>query len=253
MEYRKLNNGIKMPMLGLGTYLSKDPEECRDIVSEALGMGYRLIDTAQFYFNEEYVGAGIAASGIPREEVFVTTKVWFNRYEDAYDSVLESLEKLKTGYIDLVLLHWPFGNTYKAWRDLEKLYREGVVKAIGVSNFSAARLVDLVLRNDVTPAVNQIETNLVAQQRECHLWMEKYGVAHESYAPLARGRVDELYDNEIFGGICARYDFFKSSLNTSVIGVLINPGAIAFAVIPRDATSAAMDFVIAIIPPLLAA
>ena len=191
-----LNNGVEMPMLGLGTYKTTDPEVCRNIVLKALELGCRMIDTAQMYGNEDAVGLAVEQSPVPRSEVFITTKVSHKRYEDAYESVIESLKKLRTDYVDLVLLHWPFANTYKAWRDLERLYDEGVVRAIGVSNFNADRLVDLISYNRIVPAVNQIETNLVCQQRECREWMDRYNVAHESYAPFGQGRIDWIFEDE---------------------------------------------------------
>ena len=205
MEYKILGNGVKMPMLGLGTFKINDPEICADSVREAISIGYRLIDTAQCYWNEEYVGKGIAASGVSREDLFITTKVWFKYHDRAYVSVLESMEKLRTDYLDLVLIHWPFADTYKAWRDLEMLYHEGRIRAIGVSNYNADRLVDLISYNEVAPVINQIETNLVCQQRTNRAWMDKLGVAHESYAPFGQGRVDEIYERESILAIAAKY------------------------------------------------
>ena len=150
--------------MGLGTFLLTDPDTCERSVSEAIRIGYRSIDTAQGYGNEEYIGRAVAGSDVAREELFITTKVWFKNYEHTRASVEESMRKLQTDYLDLVLLHWPFGNTYAAWRELEELYAAGRIRAIGVSNYTSDRLIDLILYNKVVPAVNQIETNLISQQ-----------------------------------------------------------------------------------------
>ena len=189
MQYVTLSNGVKMPQLGYGVYqVSKD--ECERCVMDALKVGYRHIDTAQSYFNEEEVGNAIAKSGVPREEIFLTTKVWIEHYgyEEAKKSVLESMRKLKTNYLDLVLLHQPFADYYGAWRALEDLYAEGVIKAIGVSNFYPDRLVDICSFARIKPMVNQVETHPHFQQAEAHEWMVKYGVQHEAWAPFGEGR-----------------------------------------------------------------
>ena len=144
METVKLNNGIEMPVLGLGTFLLTDPDTCERSISEAIRIGYRSIDTAQGYGNEEYIGRAVAGSDVAREELFITTKVWFKNYEHTRASVEESMRKLQTDYLDLVLLHWPFGNTYAAWRELEELYAAGRIRAIGVSNYTSDRLIDLM-------------------------------------------------------------------------------------------------------------
>ena len=193
MEFVKLNNGITMPQLGLGTFQSNDPKQCKQTILDALEMGYRLIDTAQGYGNEAAIGNALAKTNVPREELFIVTKVWFKNYENTRESVLKSLQDLRLEYLDLVLLHWPFGNTYKAWRDLEALYAEGKIRAIGVSNYNADRLIDLVQYNKVVPAVNQIETNLTAQQWGNRKWMDKLGVQHMGYAPFGQSRMDDLY------------------------------------------------------------
>ena len=189
-----LNNNIQMPMLGFGTFLMGGAE-CEESVLTALRSGYRMIDTAEAYGNEEAVGNAIQKSGIPREELFLVTKVNFRSYENTRATVEASLEKLKTSYLDLVLLHWPFGNYYAAWRELEKLYQEGKIRAIGVSNFDPDRLIDLIEFNQVTPAVNQIETHLLCQRRTEHEWLEKYHVQHMAYAPLGQGRKNEMFEN----------------------------------------------------------
>ena len=189
MQYVTLSNGVKMPQLGYGVYqVGKD--ECERCVLDALKVGYRHLDTAQSYFNEEEVGRAIEKSGIPREEIFITTKVWVEHYgyEEARKSVLESMRKLKTNYLDLVLLHQPFADYYGAWRALEDLYAEGVLKAIGVSNFYPDRLVDICSFARIKPMVNQVETHPHNQQTEAHEWMKKYGVRHEAWAPFGEGR-----------------------------------------------------------------
>lgn len=188
-----LNNNIQMPMLGFGTFLMGGAE-CEESVLTALRSGYRMIDTAEAYGNEEAVGNAIMKSGIPREELFLVTKVNFRSYENTRATVEASLKKLKTSYLDLVLLHWPFGNYYVAWRELEKLYQEGKIRAIGVSNFDPDRLIDLIEFNQVTPAVNQIETHLLCQRRTEHEWLEKYHVQHMAYAPLGQGRKNEMFE-----------------------------------------------------------
>ena len=205
METVKLNNGIEMPVLGLGTFLLTDPDTCERSISEAIRIGYRLIDTAQGYGNEEYIGRAVAGSDVAREELFITTKVWFKNYEHPRASVEESMRKLQTDYLDLVLLHWPFGNTYAAWRKLEELYAAGRIRAIGVSNYTSDRLIDLILYNKVVPAVNQIETNLISQQTEIYRWMKKYRIQHEGYAPFGQGKIDALYDDPVLMYIADRY------------------------------------------------
>ena len=205
METVKLNNGIEMPVLGLGTFLLTDPDTCERSISEAIRIGYRLIDTAQGYGNEEYIGRAVAGSDVAREELFITTKVWFKNYEHTRASVEESMRKLQTDYLDLVLLHWPFGNTYAAWRELEELYAAGRIRAIGVSNYTSDRLIDLILYNKVVPAVNQIETNLISQQTEIYRCMKKYRIQHEGYAPFGQGKIDALYDDPVLMYIADRY------------------------------------------------
>ena len=180
-----LNNGIEMPLVGFGTYQITDPGECEHSVLTAIESGYRLIDTAQNYGNERAVGSAVRSCGVARKELFITSKVWFRNHKEGEcrASVMRSLERLGLDYIDLMLIHWPFGDVYAAWRDLEALYKEGVLRAIGVSNFSPDRLVDLINFNQVVPAVNQVETHLYCQQKEGHEWMGKYKVLHQAYAP----------------------------------------------------------------------
>jgi len=205
MEYVTLRNGVKMPILGYGVY-QVTKEECERCVLDALEVGYRSIDTAQSYNNEEETGNAIRKSGVSREEIFLTSKVWIEHY--GYDktkkSVLESMRKLQVEYIDLMLLHQPFNDYYGAYRALEDLYEEGKLRAIGVSNFYPDRLVDIASFTKIPPMVNQIETHVLNQRTEDHVWMEKYGVQHEAWAPFGEGR-GGLFDNEILKAIGAKY------------------------------------------------
>lgn len=205
MQYVTLVNGVKMPQLGYGVYqVGKD--ECERCVRDALSVGYRHFDTAQSYFNEEEVGNAIAASGVPREEIFLTTKVWVEHYgyQACMDSLMQSLKKLKTDYIDLMLLHQPFSDYYGAWRALEELYEKGILRAIGVSNFYPDRLVDLCKFANIKPMVNQVETHPHNQQIEEQKWMEKYGVQIEAWAPFGEGR-NGLFTDETIAKIAEKY------------------------------------------------
>lgn len=205
MLYITLNNGIKMPMLGYGVYqVSKG--ECERCVLDALDVGYRLIDTAQSYFNEAEVGNAIAQSGIERSEIFLTTKVWIEHYgyNECRSSVMQSLEKLKTDYIDLCLLHQPFADVYGAYRALEDLMSEGRIKAIGISNFAPDRMVDLASFARTVPAVNQIEIHPHHQQTTAIEWNRKYGVTPEAWAPFGEGR-NGMFDEPILSEIGKKY------------------------------------------------
>lgn len=205
MLYITLNNGIKMPMLGYGVYqVSKG--ECKRCVLDALDVGYRLIDTAQSYFNEPEVGNAIAQSGIERSEIFLTTKVWIEHYgyNECRSSVMQSLEKLKTDYIDLCLLHQPFADVYGAYRALEDLMSEGRIKAIGISNFAPDRMVDLASFARTVPAVNQIEIHPHHQQTTAIEWNRKYGVTPEAWAPFGEGR-NGMFDEPILSEIGKKY------------------------------------------------
>ena len=191
MDYITLNNGVKMPQLGYGVYqvTKKEGERC---VTDALRAGYRLIDTAQSYFNEEEVGAAIAKSGIPRKELFLTTKVWIEHYgyEACRSSVLASMRRLQVDYLDLCLLHQPFGDVYGAYRALEDLYGEGKLRAIGISNFYPDRMVDIASFSRIRPQVNQVEIHPRNQQTESKVWHDRYGVQMEAWAPFGEGRGD---------------------------------------------------------------
>lgn len=196
MEYVTLNNGIKMPKVGFGVFQITDKEECTKVVLDAIDAGYRLIDTAQAYGNEDSVGEAIVKSLVPREELFITTKVWISnaRYEKAKKSIEESLKKMKLDYLDLVLIHQPVNDYYGTYRAMEDLHKEGKIKSIGVSNFYPDRLVDLALFNEVTPAVNQIEINPFHQQLIAAEVNNKYGVELQGWAPFAEGK-NGMFDN----------------------------------------------------------
>lgn len=196
MEYVKLNNGIMMPVLGYGVY-QVTPEECERCVSEALQVGYRSIDTAQAYANEEGVGNAIRKSGIPREELFITTKVWISNagYDKAKASIVESLNKLQTDYVDLLLIHQPFNDYYGTYRAMEEAYKAGKARAIGVSNFYPDRFIDLAGFCEVKPAVNQVETHAFNQQVKPQQIMQEYGTQIMSWGPFAEGR-NNFFTNE---------------------------------------------------------
>lgn len=205
METKILNNGVEMPVLGFGVY-QVDEAICERCVSEALAAGYRSIDTAAAYMNERAVGRAVRRSGIPRGELFITTKLWVQDagYESAKRAFAASLERLQLDYLDLYLIHQPFGDVYGAWRAMEELYREGKVRAIGVSNFQPDRLVDLILHNEVVPAVNQVETHPFCQQAEEAGIMARYGVQAEAWAPFAEGR-NNLFGNEVLTDLAAKH------------------------------------------------
>lgn len=206
MEFVTLNNGIKMPILGYGVYQVSN-EECERCVLDAISVGYRSIDTAQAYANEEAVGNAVKKCGVPRDELFITTKVWIANggYENAKKSLRESLKKLQSDYIDLVLIHQPFNDYYGTYRAMEEAYKEGWIRAIGVSNFYPDRLVDLCQFVEVKPAVNQVETHVFQQQKKAHEYMEKYGVQHESWGPFAEGRKD-FFTNPVLVEIGKKYN-----------------------------------------------
>lgn len=202
-----LNNGVEMPILGFGVFQMTDPKECEQAVYDALMTGYRLIDTAASYLNEEEVGRAIKRSGVPREELFITTKLWVQDtgYENTKKAFAKSLERLQLDYIDLYLIHQPFGDVYGSWRAMEELYHEGKIKAIGVSNFYADRLVDLITHNEVVPAVNQVETHPFNQQVESAKIMEENKVQIESWAPFAEGKND-IFQNEVLVTLAEKYN-----------------------------------------------
>ena len=206
MQKVTLNNGIEMPILGFGVFQVSDPKECERSVSDALQAGYRLIDTAASYMNEEAVGNAIRSSGVARHEIFVTTKLWVQ--DAGYDSTRKafdkSLAKLQLDYLDLYLIHQPYGDVFGSWRAMVDLYREGKVRAIGVSNFQPDRVMDLIVHNEVTPAVNQIETHPFCQQIETQRFLQENGVQIESWGPFAEGKND-LFSNELLAAIGRKY------------------------------------------------
>lgn len=220
-----LNNGVQMPILGFGVFQIPDPEECQRSVEHALQAGYRLIDTAAAYQNEDAVGRAIAAAGIPRDELFVTTKLWVQDAGEgpARRAFERSLNRLGLDYLDLYLIHQPFGDVYGAWRDMQALLSEGLVRAIGVSNFSPDRLVDLAIHNEIVPAVNQIEVNPFNQQRDAQAVMDAHGVQIEAWAPFAEGR-NNLFSNPLLQGIADRHG---KSIGQVVLRWLVQRGVVA--------------------------
>lgn len=206
MDYVTLNNGIKMPILGFGVFQIPDPKECEEIVYQAIQHGYRLIDTAASYGNEEAVGKAIKRSGVPREELFITTKLWITdaTYEGTKEAFQKSLDRLNLDYLDLYLIHQPLNDVYGSWRAMEELYNEGRIKAIGLANFYPDRLIDLIAFNEITPAVNQIEANPFFQREEDLKVMKEEGVQMEGWAPFAEGR-NNLFHNEVLQKIGDKY------------------------------------------------
>ena len=229
MEYRTLNNGVKMPILGYGVYQIENLKECERCVLDAIEIGYRSIDTAQTYGNEEAVGRAIKKCNVPREELFITTKVWISNagYEKAKTSIEKSLKKLQLEYLDLVLIHQPFNDYYGTYKAMEEMYKNGKIRAIGVSNFYPDRLVDLIKFNEVVPAINQVETHLFNQQVKAKEIMDKYGVQIESWAPFAEGE-NNIFTNETLKKVGDRYN--KSTAQVS-LRYLIQRGII---VIPKS-------------------
>lgn len=228
MEHRILNNGVEMPVLGFGVYQVGETV-CEQCVRDAIAAGYRSIDTASAYLNERAVGRAIRRSGVPREELFITTKLWVQDagYESTKRAFAKSLERLQLDYLDLYLIHQPFGDVYGSWRAMEELYREGAVRAIGVSNFQPDRLVDLILHNEVVPAVNQVETHPFCQQAEAAAVMASEGVQIESWAPFAEGR-NNLFGNGTLVSLAAKY---RKSVAQVVLRWLIQRGVV---VIPKS-------------------
>jgi 2,5-diketo-D-gluconate reductase A len=202
-----LNNGVEMPILGFGVFQIEDAELCEQAVCDAIEAGYRLIDTASAYLNEEAVGRAIIRSGIPREELFITTKLIIQEqgYKEAKEAFEKSLKRLQLDYLDLYLVHQPLGDYYGSWRALEELYKEGKIRAIGVSNFYPDRLIDLIQHNDVVPAVNQVETHPFTQQIESQKIMKEFNVQIESWAPLAEGK-NNIFENEKLLELANKYE-----------------------------------------------
>lgn len=235
MEYRLLNNGVKMPVLGYGVY-QVAPAECERCVSDAISVGYRSIDTAQAYANESGVGNAVKKSGISRDQFFITTKVWITNAGEqaAAKSIETSLKELKTDYIDLLLIHQPFGDYYGTYRAMEKACRDGKVRAIGVSNFYPDRLIDINNFCEIKPAVNQVETHIFQQQKAAHAVMEKYGIAHESWGPFAEGRKD-FFTNPTVMAVGEKYG---KTVAQTALRYLIQSGVI---VIPKSVRRERME------------
>ena len=207
MQKVSLNNGVEMPVLGFGVFQVTDLAECERSVVDAIETGYRLIDTAASYRNEEAVGKAIKRSGVPREDLFITTKVWIqsNGYEGTKKSFEHSLKQLQTDYLDLYLMHQPMGDVYGTWRAMQDLYKQGKVRAIGVSNFHPDRLIDLIVHNEIVPAVNQIETHPFHQQIETQKFLQENNVQIESWGPFAEGK-NNIFQNELLASIGSKYN-----------------------------------------------
>ena len=222
-----LNNGIQMPILGFGVFQIADPKECERSVIDAIGAGYRLIDTATSYMNEEAVGRALRASGVPRAELFVTTKLWVQDtgYERTLKAIDKSLQRLQLDYLDLYLIHQPFGDVHGSWRAMEQIHKTGKLRAIGVSNFQPDRLMDIKAFNEIAPAVNQVEVNPFHQQTESVAFMRDTGVQPEAWAPFAEGR-NNLFTNETLVGIGKKY---CKSVGQVVMRWLVQRGIVALA------------------------
>src|SRR5205085_5211326 len=231
-----LNNGVKMPILGFGVYQITDLAVCEQSVVDAIEVGYKLIDTAQAYGNEEAVGKAIKRSGVPREELFITTKLWISDYgeEKAKKAFEASLERLQLDYLDLYLIHQPYGDVHGSWRAMEELNREGRTRAIGISNFHPDRVVDLISFNDIVPAINQIETHPFHQQIETQKFLQGNNIQHESWGPFAEGKND-LFKNEVLASIGKKY---SKSIAQVVIRWLTQRGVVA---IPKSVRKERME------------
>jgi 2,5-diketo-D-gluconate reductase A len=225
MQNVQLNNGVEMPILGFGVFQVKDLAECERSVIDAIDAGYRLIDTAQSYMNEEAVGKAIKSSSVPREELFITTKVWIHSkgYEGAKKAFENSLRKLQLDYLDLYLIHQPYGDVYGEWRAMQELHKDGRIRAIGVSNFHPDRLIDLIVHNEITPAINQVETHPFHQQNETQQFMIDNNVQIESWGPFAEGK-NNLFHNELLQSIGNKYN---KSIAQVVIRWLTQRGVVA--------------------------
>ena len=236
MQHVVLNNGVSMPILGFGVFQVPDPAECERSVLDAIATGYRLIDTAASYGNEEAVGQAIKKSGVNREELFITTKLWIQSdgYEGTKKAFETSLKKLQLDYLDLYLIHQPFGDVYGEWRAMEEIYRSGRVRAIGVSNFQPDRLIDLIVHNEIVPAVNQVETHPFHQQIDTQQFMIDNNVQIESWGPFAEGKND-LFHNDLLRSIGEKYN---KSIAQVVLRWLTQRGVVA---IPKSVRKERME------------
>ena len=236
MQRVKLNNGVEMPILGFGVFQVKDLEECERSVLNAIATGYRLIDTAASYENEEAVGKAIKRSGVRREDLFITTKLWIqsNGYEGTKKAFENSLKRLQLDYLDLYLMHQPFGDVYGEWRAMQDLYKEGRVRAIGVSNFHPDRLIDLIIHNEIVPAVNQIETHPFHQQIKTQKFLQEHNVQIESWGPFAEGK-NNIFHNELLLSIGKKYN---KSIAQVILRWLTQRGVIA---IPKSVRKERME------------
>ena len=236
MQNVRLNNGVEMPLLGFGVFQVQDLDECERSVVDAIQTGYRLIDTAKSYGNEEAAGKAIKKSGVAREELFITTKVWIqsNGYEGTKKAFENSLKKLQLDYLDLYLIHQPFGDVYGEWRAMQDIYKEGRVRAIGVSNFQPDRLIDLIIHNEVVPAVNQIETHPFHQQVETQKFLQENNVQIESWGPFAEGK-NNIFQNELLLSIGKKHN---KSIAQVILRWLTQRGVIA---IPKSVRKERME------------
>ncbi len=236
MQKVKLNNGVEMPILGFGVFQVTDLAECERSVVDAISTGYRLIDTAASYMNEEAVGRAIKKSGVPREELFITTKLWIQSsgYEGTKKACGISLKRLQLDYLDLYLIHQPFGDVYGEWRAMQDLYKEGRVRAIGISNFQPDRFVDLIIHNEIVPAVNQIETHPFHQQIETQKFLQENNVQMESWGPFAEGR-NNIFHNGLLLSIGKKYD---KSIAQVILRWLTQRGIVA---IPKSVHKGRME------------
>lgn len=227
MHAVQLNNGVEIPILGFGVFQIANLDECVRSVVDAIHAGYRHIDTAASYQNEEAVGRGIKESGVAREQLFLTTKLWIQRngYEGTHKAFEHSLKRLQVEYIDLYLIHQPFGDVYGEWRAMEELYQQGKIRAIGVSNFHPDRIMDLMVHNTITPAVNQIEVNPFQQQIDTHKFLQDHGIQVEAWAPFAEGR-NNIFQNEYLLSIAAKHN---KSVAQVILRWVVQRGIVALA------------------------